>query len=87
MWDSKTLAQTQTGVAGYLEMAVGHVKWYSERKGFGYIETEEHCDLFFSTCNLVNQDFWKPLISDRVSFDVIDKKRGKQADRVKRIRL
>ena len=53
-------------------MAVGHVKWYSERKGCGYIETDEQSDIFFSKCNIENHDFWRPLISDRVSFEILD---------------
>jgi len=34
-------------------MATGKVKWYSISKGFGFIETKEHGDVFVHRSNLV----------------------------------
>ena len=64
-------------------MSEGHIKWYNEKKGYGYIETDEHSDIFFSKCNIEDFGFWIPLSSERVSFDILETRRGKQADRVK----
>ena len=64
-------------------MIEGHIKWYNEKKGYGFIETDEQNDIFFSKCNIENHDFWRPQISDRVSFKILDTRKGKQADRVK----
>jgi CspA family cold shock protein len=64
-------------------MSEGHIKWYNEKKGYGIIQTDEQSDIFFSKCNIENHGFWKPLNSERVSFDILETRRGKQADRVK----
>jgi cold shock CspA family protein len=64
-------------------MPTGHVKWYSEKKGCGYIELDKKSDLFFSKCNIENDELWKPRISEYVSFEILETATGKQADSVK----
>ena len=64
-------------------MSEGRIKWYNDKKGYGFIETDEQSDIFFSKCNIENHGFWKPLKSERVSFNVLETSIGKQADRVK----
>lgn len=64
-------------------MTEGHIKWYNEKKGYGFIETDKLSDLFFSKCNLANYGFWRPQILDRVSFEILHTRNGMQADKIK----
>lgn len=64
-------------------MSEGHIKWYNEKKGYGFIETDEQSEIFFSKCNIQNHHIWQPQNSERVSFDLLETKIGRQADRVK----
>ncbi|RJQ64984.1 MAG: cold shock domain-containing protein [Desulfobacteraceae bacterium] len=66
-------------------MAVGNIKWYDEKKGYGFIESEEHGDIFFHSSNIENHGFFGLQKSDRVSFEIIETQKGKKADRVKPI--
>ena len=63
-------------------MIEGHIKWYNEKKGYGFIETDEHGDIFFHNSNIESHGFFGLQKSDPVSFEIIDTRRGKQADRV-----
>ena len=64
-------------------MTVGYIKWYDEKKGYGFIETDEHGDIFFHSSNIESHGFFGLKKSDRVSFEIIDTQKGKQADKVK----
>ena len=66
-------------------MAEGTVKWFSNRKGYGFIEKEDGSDLFvhFSAINM--SGFKKLTEGDRVSFEVEETDRGPQARNVERV--
>ena len=66
-------------------MIEGRIKWYNEKKGYGFIETDEHGDIFFHNSSIESHGFFGLQKSDRVSFEIIDTRRGKQAGRVKSI--
>ena len=56
-------------------MANGIVKWFSNKKGFGFIEQEEGADVFVHFSG-ITMDGYKTLAEgDRVSFDIEDSDR------------
>ncbi len=66
-------------------MAEGSIKWFSEKKGYGFIETENKGEIFFHQSDIEQHGFFGLHKSDRVSFEVTETPRGKKAIRVKQI--
>lgn len=66
-------------------MATGSVKWFNASKGFGFIAPDEGGpDLFVHFSEIQTGDGYKTLEENqRVSFDVTDGKKGKQASKVR----
>ena len=60
-------------------MAEGTVKWFNEKKGFGFIEQEDGPDLFVHHSG-INADGFKSLNDgDRVTFDTEEGEKGPRA--------
>ena len=66
-------------------MAEGRIKWYSEKKGYGFIETDSEGDLFVHSTGIKDHGFFTLQKLDRVTFEIKETSRGKQAVNVKRI--
>jgi cold shock protein len=64
-------------------MSEGKVKWFNERKGFGFIEKEEGGDLFVHFSSIQDSGFKTLNEGQRVSFDVTQGKKGQEATNVK----
>ena len=63
-------------------MATGKVKWFDEKKGFGFIEREEGKDVFVHF-RAINSDGFKTLAEGQeVEFEVEDGQKGPQAANV-----
>jgi len=66
-------------------LAEGIVKWFSEKKGFGFIEQENGQDLFVHHTAISMPGFRTLEEGDRVSFDVEESDRGPKAKNVNKI--
>ncbi len=66
-------------------MAEGRVKWFNEKKGYGFIETNDHGDIFVHYTGIAAEGFRTLSEGDRVSFDVEHSPKGLQAIMVKKL--
>jgi len=60
-------------------MANGVVKWFNERKGYGFIEQEDGPDVFVHPSGINATGFKTLNEGDRVSFDIEDGQKGPRA--------
>jgi CspA family cold shock protein len=63
-------------------LAEGTVKWFSEKKGYGFIEQEEGKDVFVHYSSINTSGFKTLAEGERVSFDVEESDRGPVAKNV-----
>ena len=65
-------------------MAVGTVKWFDEKKGFGFIIPEEGGDdLFVHHSNIVTEGFRTLQDGQKVEYEAAQGKKGLEATEVK----
>jgi len=60
-------------------MASGIVKWFSDKKGFGFIEQEDGPDVFVHHSGINSPGFKTLREGDRVTFDIQDGQKGPAA--------
>ena len=63
-------------------MAKGRVKWFSEKKGYGFIAQESGRDIFVHYSSINSSGFKTLSEGDHVSFDVEESDRGPVAKNV-----
>jgi cold shock protein len=63
----------------------GTVKWFNNKKGFGFIQREQGSDLFVHFSSIQNDGYKTLNEGDQVSFEVEDSDRGPKAKNVKRL--
>lgn len=66
-------------------MAEGTVKWFSNAKGYGFIESDEGGDIFVHHSSIQAEGFRSLNEGDRVSFDTEKGEKGMKAINVAKI--
>jgi len=66
-------------------MANGIVKWFNDKKGYGFIENDEGGDVFVHHSDIIGVGFKSLADGDRVTFDVEQGDRGPKATNVKKV--
>jgi len=66
-------------------LANGIVKWFSDKKGFGFIERENGGDIFVHHSAISSSGFRTLSEGDRVTFDVEEGDRGPSAKNVTKV--
>ena len=66
-------------------MANGIVKWFDERKGYGFIEQEEGPDVFVHHSDIDMSGFKSLAEGDRVSFEIGEGTKGPSAKNVTKL--
>jgi CspA family cold shock protein len=60
-------------------MAEGTVKWFNDKKGYGFIKMDEGEDVFVHYSSILGSGFKTLYEGQRVRFDVEDGQKGPQA--------
>ncbi|MCI4397550.1 MAG: cold-shock protein [Acidobacteria bacterium] len=63
-------------------MATGTVKWFDEKKGYGFITADEGKDVFVHYSAILGSGFKKLAEGDKVQFEIKEGAKGPQADQV-----
>jgi CspA family cold shock protein len=68
-------------------MASGKVKWFDNKKGFGFIAQNSGQDVFVHHTSITGAGFKTLNEGDEVSFDVIPSDKGLKAQNVQRVQV
>jgi CspA family cold shock protein len=63
-------------------MTEGTVKWFNQRKGYGFISAADGRDIFVHYSNISGEGFKSLAEGDSVSFDIVDGEKGPRAENV-----
>ena len=65
-------------------MATGTMKWFNDAKGYGFITPDDGGEDLFAHFSAIKMDGFKTLKQgQRVTFDLKEGEKGKQADNIK----
>jgi CspA family cold shock protein len=63
-------------------MSDGTVKWFDEKKGFGFISSADGPDIFVHYTNITGDGFRTLAEGDAVAFEVVKGEKGPKAENV-----
>lgn len=63
-------------------MAVGKIKWFSDKKGYGFIETEDGQDVFVHFSSIQGEGYKSLSEGQPVEFEITSGPKGPQASNV-----
>ncbi len=63
-------------------MPIGKVKWFSDSKGYGFIETEEGRDVFVHFSAIQAEGYKSLAEGQQVEFEIVEGAKGPQAANV-----
>ena len=66
-------------------MASGKIKWFDNKKGFGFIAQNSGRDVFVHHTSITGQGFKTLNEGDEVSFEVVPSEKGLKAANVQRV--
>ncbi len=66
-------------------MAQGIVKWFSDQKGYGFIEQDNGEDIFVHHTEILGTGFKTLSEGDRVTFDIGEGRKGPAAQNVSKL--
>ncbi len=66
-------------------MARGHVKWFNDKKGYGFITMENGEDIFVHYTAISGEGYRTLKQGDEVEFEIVHSKKGLQASKVVKI--
>jgi CspA family cold shock protein len=74
----------QCSIQGIKVMATGSVKWFNDAKGYGFITQDDGGEDLFAHFSEIKADGFRSLVEgQKVSFDVTQGQKGKQASNIK----
>jgi CspA family cold shock protein len=65
-------------------MAKGKVKWFDEKKGYGFIEEESGQDVFVHFTSIIGDGYRTLAEGEKVEFEITESPKGLQATNVQR---
>jgi len=66
-------------------MAKGQVKWFDNKKGYGFIENDEGEDIFVHYSNISIEGYKTLEKGEVVEFEVVEGTKGLQAENVRKV--
>ena len=66
-------------------MAKGRVKWFNEKKGYGFIQQDNGQDIFVHYTSIAGDGFKTLAEGERVKFDIEEGAKGPKAVNVEKI--
>ncbi len=63
-------------------MPTGTVKWFNDKKGFGFISQEEGDDVFVHHTSIQGEGFKTLAEGDKVEFELVEDQKGFKASNV-----
>jgi len=66
-------------------MASGKVKWFDNRRGFGFIAQESGKDVFVHHTSIMGKGYKRLYEGEKVKFEIVQSEKGPKAQKVQRL--